>query len=306
MNHRKINYSPIYLLGLIIPLFFATGLQAQDYYLEYFQLGNTANEDFYHKKYEKAVQNYKLAFSKVSYVHAPYYARAARATAKIKEHSLTAHYVKKAICQGYASRFIQQPVFKKFRKTNAYKTIADSLNVYQEMSRQQINLAFFQALDSLHFIDQSIIRGRDLGKRFPIDPAITYSDSLNLKHLLHLIEQHGFPSEHRVGYQGYCKAWVLIHHNMRLPQNHKYHSMLEEALRKGEYMPENYCWVIDQGQELKRESLMYYHWDVGSVASLSDEDKEKIDQRRAEVGMPSIKRIEVVQHKQGQKQKPRW
>ena len=65
-----------------------------------------------------------------------------------------ARYIKETLCQGYPPRFLQQPVFKKFRKTNFYQIIVDSLPAYQGISRKQINLTFYRALDSLYFIDQ--------------------------------------------------------------------------------------------------------------------------------------------------------
>ncbi|MEM1320769.1 MAG: hypothetical protein AAGG75_10970 [Bacteroidota bacterium] len=78
-------------------------------------------------------------------------------------------------------------------------------------------------------------------------------------------------------------------------------------MKKGGYLPEHYCWGIDQGQEQKGEPLRYFHWDMArNIDQLSTEERKRIDGERRAVGMASVDRIEVQQTKNNLKNKVRW
>ena len=230
----------------------------------------------------------------MAYVHSFNYAKAARVAIKLKDYDLASDYIEAFARRGYPIGFIQQKEFKKYLASEAYKDLEEKLVAINNGYASTINEVYMAKIDSLHFIDQTILRGNRTDVSFEIDSTISYSDSLNFDCLLKLMNELGFPSEQKIGYRGYRKAWVIIHHSARLPQNHKYHGMLLEYLKRGEYQPENYCWVVDQGRELNGEKLIYYHWDVAkNVDGLSKEHKEEIDKERKKIGMASIDRVEV-------------
>lgn len=294
----------------LICLFFvliSPTLNAQDQYIDYYNLVNKANEHWHHKDPKLALAAYQEGFRKVDYVHSFNYAKAARLTASLKKYQLTETYIVEAIKRGFPSDFIYQKAFNKFRKTAVFKSLEKQIHQYQQEHESTINLVYKHKIDSLHFIDQHQLRGNLKVKGFDLDTTLAYSDDSNFNYLLELIDQYGFPSEQTIGYKGYRKAWVIIHHNARLPKNHVYHSMLLEALKKGAYQPENYCWVIDQGQELKGAPLIYFHWDVAKdVEDLTKAEKLEIDARREKVGMPSINRIKVVKKKKRKRNQLKW
>lgn len=295
-----------YWLVLLLGIIASSGL-AQNEYIAYHNLVNQANRDWYEKEYASSLENFQAAFSKVDYVHSVNYAKAARSAAQLQDYKLTKTYLLEAAKRGYPNKHIDRKPFKQFRKSKEYLALSAKLAEAHAEHELAINKSYQRKIDSLHYIDQRLIRGNERVTGFELDSTLVYSDSANFVCLLQLIEQQGFPSEQNIGYQGYRKSWVLIHHNARLPQNHYYNSTLLEYLTRGEYMPENYCWVIDQGQEVNNEALVYYHWDVvKDIDQLTLADKQRIDQHRKAVGMPSIERIEVVEKSKVKRNRVKW
>ena len=279
--------------------------ESQDNYIEYYNLVNQAGRSLYEKNLNQSLDFYLQGFQKVSYVHAFHFAKAARVAVKLKKYELANDFIINAIKRGYPARLIDRKEFKGYRKSKYFKEL--EIEQLIQFSEDSVDQLFKLEIDSLHFIDQNILRGNKNVKGFQKDPTLEYSDSLNFLCLLNLIEKNGFPSERKIGYKGYGKAWVIIHHNVRLPKNHQYLPMLLEALKAGDYQPENYCWIIDQGRQIKGEPLLYYHWDVvKDLKSLSESKKRDIDIERRKVGMPYIDRMEVVTKKGKVRNKVNW
>ena len=291
-------------LGILILVLISAKGNCQVNYIEYYNLINEGNKAYFEKNYKKSLANYQEGFEKVEYVHSINYAKAARSANKTKNYKLTSNYLYEAIKRGYPSKIIERKEFKTFRKKNEYKTLKFLL---KEKDSNQIKEQYKRKIDSLHFIDQNILRGNKTVKGFELNLNLKYSDSLNFKCLLNLIEKNNFPSEKNLGFDGYRKSKVIIHHNARLIKNAYYHQILREYVYSGEFIPEHYCWIIDQYQELKKEPLIYYHWDVAkNIKDLSENDKKRIDKRRNEIGMPSINRIEISTRKGKQNVKLKW
>lgn len=287
--------------------FFPSQALAQNEYIEYYNLVNEANRSWYEKKYAQSLKIFQEAFERVDYVHSINYVKAARSAAKLKEYELAKVYILEAIERGHPGDFVDQKAFKKFRRSDAYGGLLSQINKFQSEANLSINNEYQRKIDSLYYIDQKILRGNDKITDLNLDPDLEYSDSLNFSCLLSLIELYGFPSEQNIGFHGYRKSWVVIHHSARLPENHYYHPILLEYLKRGEYLPENYCWVVDQGKEINKEDLVYYHWDVAkNIDELSVDEKDSINRRRMEVGMPVIDRIEVVKKSHLKTNKVRW
>lgn len=288
---------------LIIVLSMALQIRSwsQDSYIEYYNLTDLANKAWYEKDYEKSLELFEKGFAKVGYVHAANYAKAARSSAILKEYELTKRYLAKALLAGYPRKFLETQAFKAFRKTDQYEAL-------KGMEEQVVTDRWYkQKIDSLHYIDQKILRNNPGLEDKDFDKDLVYSDSLNFKSLLTIIGEKGFPSEKRIGFQGYRKAWVIILHNARLPQNSHFHDELLEYVKKGEYLPEDYCRVIDQYRKLEGLPLVYHHWDVAdNIEGLSEESRARIDQKRREVGMPSVSRIKVIRKKGKLRHQLKW
>ncbi len=285
-------------------------LIGQDY-IEYYNFCNEGDKQIYLKNYEEALKNFNKAFSLIDYVHANQYKSASLCAAHIGNIEKTYLYAKNAILNGLDPVFLKTKDFKKFRKTEKYKILCDSISIFQKQHLLSINLNYKKEIDSLYYIDQNIIRNNKSCKgNYNIDKSKLPSnlfelDSVIFEHLLTLIEKYGFPSEKKIGYEGYSNVWVLFHHNVRLPKNSKYLPILKEALVKGEYLPRNYAWMYDQSLMFKQEEP-YFYFGIALVDHLSDDKKMEIDKRRKEHGIKPLESTIVKKRGNGIMQKFLW
>ena len=115
----------------------------------------------------------------------------------------------------------------------------DSCIHFQTECNNRINHPFIKIIDSLVFVDQYIIRNNKSYKaNYKIDkkklPENLFDlDSSNWHLLFNCIKKWGFPSEEHVGYETYKKAWAILHHNLRLIENEKYHTEIFEYIKNG-------------------------------------------------------------------------
>jgi hypothetical protein len=115
---------------------------------------------------------------------------------------------------------------------------------------------------------------------------------------------YGFPSEKRIG-RSANKVWVIFHHNMRIPKNEKYLSVLDSALKKGEYEPEFYAWMYDQ-LKLNKSEKPFFYYGVADIVDLTDEEKKQIDLRRSMFGIKPLRSTLINKTKTSIQQTPLW
>ena len=287
------------------------GLLFGQNYIDYFNSCNEADKQIYLDNDSAALEHFKSAFGSVEYVHAFQYEKASMCAARLEDYQAANLYAKNAILHGTPPKFLKRKVFKGFRKTNSYKSLRDSLSWFQNQHQNSINLDFKKEIDSLHYIDQRIIRKNKRVKgKYKIAPStlpenVYELDSLIFAHLLTLINTHGFPSEKNIGPEGYGNVWVLFHHNVRLPQNAHYLPVLKEAVITGQYLPADYAWMYDQGLMFKGEKPLFYYA-VASTGHLSESEKESIDEERRKLGIKPLASTEIKVLKNGISQKRLW
>lgn len=280
-------------------------------YIGYYNLCNEGDKQIYYKNDSSALENFKKAFLLVDYVHAIQYKKASMCAARIQDYETTYLFAKNAILNGTSSKFLKQKDFKGFRKTEKFKILKDSISIFSNQHKQSINLVYKREIDSLHYVDQRIVRkNKSIRGKYKINksnlPKNLYDlDSLIFNHLLSLINRYGFPSEKNIGPDGYDNVWVLFHHNVRLPKNSKYLPLTKEALMKGEYLPLNYAWMYDQSLIFKKEKPLFYYG-VAFTGDLSDSEKKKIDEERKKYGIKPLESTEIKKIRNGISQGPLW
>lgn len=279
-------------LNLIINLLFAQN------YINYYNLCNDADKEVYFKNYKKALDNYEKAFQSVDYVHADKYEKSSKCAIQIKDYKRGALYAKKAVLNGSSTHFWKNKKLKKFRKTDYYKILNDSVLIWEHQHLESINFDYKKIVDSLHYVDQRIIRNNKTIKGdYKIDkhklPEDLFDlDSLIFQTLLEAIDKYGFPSEKNIGKDGYDNVWLLFHHNVRLPKNHHYLPLLENALKNGNYRPRDFAWMYDQGRlNIGKSPLFYYG--VPLPKSLIESKKEEIDKSRKEYGLKPLSSTKI-------------
>ncbi|MEO1714990.1 MAG: hypothetical protein AAFU60_16790 [Bacteroidota bacterium] len=278
---------------LFFSLFSISVFSQNTSYQAYYGLVNEAARQAFLENEAKALSLYQRAFAEVPFVHTIQYVKAARVAARERAFDLISAYLLQAIQQGYNPGVIEQPVFKKYRKSSAYTALQSSLA--EPLEGLNFDTTYAEVIDSLYYIDQGLLRKNPRLPLRMVDTTLSYSDSLNFACLQAYIQERGFPSEERVGFGAYRQVWVILLHNARLPKNQYIHAFLKEQVDLGAYQPEHYAQVIDQYQAQLTEPLIYYHWDVATdVDRLSEQERMDIDERRASIGLPSLDRIRVV------------
>ncbi|MGE0567617.1 MAG: hypothetical protein AB7O73_06685 [Bacteroidia bacterium] len=291
----KITLNIFIILGS--KLFFG---QVNDNYIKYYNLCNSGDKELYYKNYQAALNYYDSAFKCVKYSHSFNLEKAAIAATKANNKDKATQYLRQAILNGKSAEILKDKKYRKLKHFDKFVDLKDSAKIHESNFRKRINTKYAREIDSLQFIDQYVIRGNKFFKNhFYFNPDTISNksnlDSIVFSHLLSLIEKYGFPSERVVGPKGYENVYIILHHNVRLPQNSKYIEMVTNALHNGEYLPENFAWMYDQSKEFKNEKPFFYYGSANPT-KLSQSERQEIEKNRFEYGVKPIEstRIKVI------------
>ena len=124
-------------------------------------------------------------------------------------------------------------------------------------------------------------------------------DNRNMARLEEIIKQNGWPGKSLVGGEANKAAFLILQHS-DLAHQEKYLPLLKEAAKKGEARPADVAMLEDRVLVRKGKKQIYgtqVHSgpDTGGKMVLdSIEDEEHVDERRASVGLMSLK--EYLKH----------
>ncbi len=250
------------------------------HYRDYYKNCYKADSLIYEKNYTLALEKYKSAFTSVDYVHYKYLRSAAKCAIRIKDFESAGRYLRQSIINtgfvDFFSAFKRVPSGR-FKRTTYYKNIKDSIPHYLEQHKKNTNWEYSAIIDSLHYVDQRIIRGSKHAKGdYDIDtsmlPRNRYElDSTNFQTLLECIEKWGFPSEELVD----ANPIMILHHNMRLEKNEKYHPIAFKAVWEGDWDPRSFSWMYEQYCKWHKDSTFF-----GLGGDLSEENIKRVSENR--------------------------
>lgn len=285
---------------------FISSLSIGQNYIDYYQLCNESDKEEYLGNTDLAQYKLERAFEIVEYVHANRYEKASKLAIKNKDFENGFLYAKKAIKNGNTSHFWKKKNLKKFRKTKYFQVLNDSVNIWEQQHLKTINFSYKQLIDSLYYIDQRIVRANKSVKgNYLIDkdelPKNLYDlDSIIFQTLLRAIEIHRFPSEQMIGISGYEKALIIIHHNFRLRQNEKYHPIAIQAVRNGEYLPEDFEGMYEQYNMWYKGQTYFTTFDK----NLSEDNIKRINENRLKFGLKDLSAFKIK--RKGLSMKSKW
>ena len=124
-------------------------------------------------------------------------------------------------------------------------------------------------------------------------------DNRNMARLEEIIKQNGWPGKSLVGGEASKAAFLILQHS-DLARQEKYLPLLKEAAKKGEARPADVAMLEDRVLVRKSKKQIYgtqVHSgpDTGRKMVLDPiEDEEHVDERRASVGLMSLK--EYLKH----------
>lgn len=299
------------LLLIVICISSKIDSQNKNDYIRYYNLCNEGDEQSHLGNYSLALNKYDLAFTFVHYLHVKRLNKAAHISIKAGENSKAVSYIRKALINGLDSAVLDYYISKPLKKYPPILLLKDSAQYFHQIYLNRINKQYALEADSLCYIDQCIIRKNceQKGKYYFNKDSIPENrfdlDSLVFEHLLYLTKKYGFPSEENIGREGYNNIWVIFHHNVRLPKNYKYMDMMSEAVKNGQFEPEHYAWMYDQGKMNKNEKPFFYYG-VAETSALTESEKAEIDVRRASFGIKPLRAFEITKTKTSLGQRILW
>ena len=269
-------------------------IYSQNDYVTYYNLCNEGDEQAYLKNYPLAIAKYDTAFGKVDFIGVKYLSKYARILSKVdKKKSM--EVVRLALLKGmYANNLKQWDEI--FINESRFKEIRDSVNEYKKIYLSSFNSEYARAIDSLEYVYRCIVMKSCVGFEKDEFKVSVPENRLFLKAsifdcLMKLIGKYGFPSERRIGMSAH-KVQYIFYLSMIDPSSEKYLSLLESAVKKGEYDPDSYAYIYDVSRMNKRESLFFYQWS-DSIMNLTDEEKLMIDHRRKGYGLKPLRSFDT-------------
>jgi len=201
----------------------------------------------------------------VDYVHSNKYYDAYHLAIKIGAFQ-DAFWFGKMIIINSGNKNLARTKSTSFKHSKYFKWLKDSADFYFKKYNSRVNHDYIKVIDSLHYIDQNIIRkNRSVKGKYKIEknslPENLFElDKVNWQHLHRLIDSLGFPSEKNVGLDAYNNAWIIIHHNLRLKENEVYHKEIFQSIKDGEYLPEHFCFWYEQFQTWTNGRGFFFTW----------------------------------------------
>ncbi len=115
-------------------------------------------------------------------------------------------------------------------------------------------------------------------------------DGENTERLRRILAEHGWPGRSRVGHQGAHNAWLIAQHADHDPAfQREALDLLTEAVARGEARPRELAYLTDRvrvnegGEQVFGTQMKPY--EHGMPVPRPIEDPERLDERRAEVGL---------------------
>lgn len=277
---------------------------AQDY-SQYYSLCNEADSLVFIDKKEDALRSYKKAFSTVDFIHSSNLKKAYELSIQLNLFEDAYSYGKMVVINSGKIDFLKTKS-SIFKKSEFYKELMDSSSHFLSIYNNRINNDYIKIIDSLVYVDQYIIRNNrsykgdyDMGN-LTIPTNVFDLDSSNWILLYECIQKFGFPSEKNVGLETYEKAWVLLHHNLRLKQNELYHQEIFDFIKSGDYLPEDIMVWYEQFHMQIYGQTYFTTWD----GNLSEENLLRLNTNRRAFYLKGIHSYEL--EKNGRYMHKKW
>ena len=117
-------------------------------------------------------------------------------------------------------------------------------------------------------------------------------DHENTKWLKTIIERHGWPGKALVGEDGAHAAWLLVQHaDLDLAFQKKCLPLLTAAVKKNDASGQDLAYLVDRVHVAEKKPQVYgtqLDQVDGKLKPKPIEDEEHVDERRKEVGLPSL------------------
>lgn len=258
-------------------------------YIAYYQNCNKGDSLLYIKQKKEALKYYLKADSMVNYTHIKYLMNIAYLSSEENKLEVCNNSLISALEQGIEFKKIKFRKLQNFKRSEYYKNFIKNKEQYITTYNNKLNQEYLAVIDSLLYIDQMVIRYNksktnkyDIDySKIPNDPVKRYDlDSNNYEMLKTYIKLYGYPSEKNVGPKYADKASFLILHSARKPENTKELYTIENALKNGDCLPDEYAWIIDQNLSFRGKKLKFFYLEKNPKKVESQEELKKYNLNR--------------------------
>lgn len=291
--------------AIVCSFFLLTNISLSQNYEKYYLLCNAADSLEYIGKDNEALESYKEAFNTVNYVHSKKYKNAYHLAIKLNSFIDAYEFGKMIIINSGKKKFIKTRS-RSFKKSEYFKLLTDSCDFYLKKFNDRVNHEYIKIIDSLLYIDQYVIRNnKSYRGKYNIDKSklpdnLFDLDSSNWRLLYRCIQEMGFPSEKNVGSEAYDNVWAILHHNLRLEENEKYHKEIFEFVMTGDYLPEHMMYWYEQFQMNVNGQTFFTTWDK----NILPENLKRLDSNRRRFYLKGINSYQLK--KNGRSMKAKW
>ncbi len=116
---------------------------------------------------------------------------------------------------------------------------------------------------------------------------------LNAEGLARILDDYGWPDSERFGADGEEAAWMILMHSISAPDvMRRGRTLLADAVERGDTAAHRLARLEDRIRTLEGIPQIYgtiFDWDdEGRLSPLAVEDRDGVDERRADVGLPAL------------------
>jgi hypothetical protein len=272
---------------------------------KYSKLIKEANDLYQSKDFAQAAEKYSEAFVVVSgngKVFDRYNAACSWALANEID-SAFVHIFNVAEIGKYSNldHISKDPDFTSLHEDERWNKVLELIKANKEKAEANFDKPLIASLDTIYQEDQKYRQqvkevedkyGRESVQMKAHWEIINKKDSINLRKVKKILDERGWLGSDVISRQGNLTVFLVIQHADQKTQE-KYLPMMREAAKKGNANPSNLALLEDRVAIGKGKKQIYGSQinrdpETGEYYVLPLEDPDKVDKRRAEVGLGTI------------------
>lgn len=273
---------------------------AQNEMIKYFTLVNKADSLSKAKNLVKANNIYLKALA-ISDNNPEVSLSAAKINLQLQRFKQAGNQIRKAARNGADQNMIAADslIFTFFKQNRQLqKGVAEMRRIYLSEIK---NLDERTALLTMVEKDQTLRSLLGILNFKKVDSLIHINDMQNMASLKAIMDRIGFPSRENVGKDGADAAFILLMHTFNDGSNderdlNEIEPLMRSAVLAGKFPPYYLAILIDRNKGLKRQKQIYgTYWEIdrksGKRIISMIEDISNVDERRKEIGLPSLRYV---------------
>ena len=268
---------------VLLILIFSAKVNAQNDYIQYYQLVTKVNQHAEKKKYDSLNVYLKQAFNLVDYVHIENLKLGKRIAKKNKDSELLA-FCKEKLKKSNVD--INQPLKEKL------DSICNEDQRIRGNKYYNAKIYYQKCLFDSSFIitEKKRLESKKLMEEW------WRVDSSNIEFVKNFNSKYGFPSEKLVEYETNRKISIVLAHYDKDTSNHILGKGLEIALMEGKIKPNDYAWIIDRHLMNAGKKQNFYTIPTPWI-KMTNEQKIEYNKKRESIGLKSLEDQKVIVRK---------